>query len=88
MASRFATVSKDEIVAVKEAAAPANTKKETKFDLSVEKIFILNMQQNDKNDSETLSIANVVAGRGTRSYPPKEGAMSKLFNGKSDISTF
>ena len=46
------------------------------------------MQQNDKNDSETLSIANVVAGRGTRSYPPKEGAMSKLFNGKSDISTF
>ena len=46
------------------------------------------MQQNDKNDSETLSIANVVAGRGARSYPPKEGAMSKLFNGKSDISTF
>ena len=88
MASRFATVSKDEIVAVKEAAALANTKKETKFDLSVEKIFILNMQQNDKNDSETLSIANVVAGREARSYPQKEGAMSKLFNGKSDISTF
>ena len=39
MASRFATVSKDEIVAVKEAAAPANTKKETKFDLSVEKRY-------------------------------------------------
>ena len=88
MASRFATVSKDEIVAVKEAAAPANTKKETKFDLSVEKNFLLNMQQNDKNDSETLSIANVVAGREARSYPQKEGAMSKLFNGKSDISTF
>ena len=86
MASRFATVSKDEIVAVKEAAAPANTKKETKFDPSVEKNFLLNIQQNDKN--ETLSIANVVAGRGARSYPPKEGAMSKLFNGKSDISTF
>ena len=45
MASRFATVSKDEIVAVKDAAAPANTKKETKYDLSVEKNFILNMQQ-------------------------------------------
>ena len=87
MASRFATVSKDEIVAVKETAAPANTKKETKFDLQVEKNFLLNMQS-DKNDSETLSIANVVAGRGARSYPPKEGAMSKLFNGKSDISTF
>ena len=34
MASRFATVSKDEILAVNEAAAPANTKKETKFGLS------------------------------------------------------
>ena len=44
------------------------------------------MQQNDNNDSETLSIANVVAGRGVRSYPPKEKAMSKLFNGKSDIN--
>ena len=88
MASRFATVSKDEIVAVKEAAAPANTKNEAKLDLSVEKNFLLNMQQNDKNDSETLSIANVVVGREARSYPPKEGAMSKLFNGKSDISPF
>ena len=35
MASRFATVSKDEILAVNEAAAQTNTKKETKF--SVEK---------------------------------------------------
>jgi len=35
MASRFATVSKDEILAVTEAAAPTNTKKETKFGLSV-----------------------------------------------------
>ena len=34
MASCFATVSKDEILAVKEAAAPTNTKKETKFGLS------------------------------------------------------
>ena len=35
MASRFVTVSKDEILAVdvNEAAAPANTKKETKFGL-------------------------------------------------------
>jgi len=35
MASRFATVSKDEIVAVNEAAAPTNTKKEAKFGLLV-----------------------------------------------------
>ena len=34
MASRFAIVSKDEILAVNEAAAPTNTKKETKFDWS------------------------------------------------------
>ena len=33
MASRFATVSKDELLAVNEAAAPTNTKKETKFGL-------------------------------------------------------
>ena len=31
MASRFATVSKDEILAVNKSAAPTNTKKETKF---------------------------------------------------------
>ena len=35
MASRFATISKDKILAVNEADAPANTKKETKFGLSV-----------------------------------------------------
>ena len=35
MASRFATVARDKILAVNEAAAPANTKKETKFGLSV-----------------------------------------------------
>ena len=35
MASHFATVSKDEILAVNEAAAPTVTKKETKFGLSV-----------------------------------------------------
>ena len=34
MASRFATVSKDEILAVNEAAAPTYTKKETKCGLS------------------------------------------------------
>ena len=34
MAFRFTTVSKDEILAVNEAAAPKNTKKETKFGLS------------------------------------------------------
>ena len=35
MASRFATVSKDKISSVNEAAAPTNTKKETKFGLSM-----------------------------------------------------
>ena len=35
MAARFATVSKDEILAVNESAVPTNTKKETKFYLSV-----------------------------------------------------
>ena len=35
MASRFATISKDEILAVNETAAPTNTKKQTKFGLSV-----------------------------------------------------
>ena len=34
MASRFATVSKDEILAGNEVAAPTNTKKEIKFGLS------------------------------------------------------
>ena len=33
MASRFTTVSKDEILVVNEAAATTNTKKGTKFDL-------------------------------------------------------
>ena len=33
MASRFAKVSKDKSLVVNEAAAPANTKKETKFGL-------------------------------------------------------
>ena len=35
MASRFATFSKDEILAVSEAAVPTNTNKETKFGLLV-----------------------------------------------------
>ena len=35
MASRFATVSKDKTLAINEAAALANTKKETKFGLLV-----------------------------------------------------
>ena len=34
MAPRFTTVSKDKILAVNEAAAPTNTKKETTFGLS------------------------------------------------------
>ena len=35
MASHFATVLKGEILAVTEAATPKNTKKETKFGLSL-----------------------------------------------------
>ena len=35
MASRVATVSKDEILAATEEAAPKNTKKETKLGLSL-----------------------------------------------------
>ena len=35
MASRFATISKDEILAVTEVAAPKNTKIEKKFCLSL-----------------------------------------------------
>jgi len=35
MASRFATVSKDEILAVAEAATPKNTEKETTIGLSL-----------------------------------------------------
>ena len=51
MASRFATVSKDEILAVNEAAAPTNTKKQTKFGLSVftgRYNFFFFLQQNHK----------------------------------------
>ena len=56
MASRFPTVSKDEILAVNEAAAPTNTKKETKFGLKVftgrkKKIFLPNLQQTHKKRS-------------------------------------
>ena len=60
MASRFATVSKDEILAVNEAAAPTNTKKRYKIWLvgvywSVEKKFLLNLQQNHKqNDPRNI----------------------------------
>ena len=53
MASRFTIVSKDEIFAINEAAAPTNTKKETKFGLSAftgrwEKNFLLNLVQRMK----------------------------------------
>ena len=51
-ASRFATVSKDEILAVNEAAAPTNTKKEKKNWLvgvywSLEKNFLTEFGTND-----------------------------------------
>ena len=53
MASRFAIVWKDEILAVTGAAAPKNTKKETKFGLWLftcrqKKNFSQNVQQNRK----------------------------------------
>ena len=35
MASRFATVSEEEILAINEEAVPANTKRATKFGLSL-----------------------------------------------------
>ena len=55
MAPRFATVSKDEILAVNEAAATNNYQERDKIWLvrvywSVEKIFLLNLQQIIKND--------------------------------------
>ena len=63
MASRFPIVSKDELLAVNEAAAPTNTKKETKFGLlafrSVEKISLLNLQQNHKIDLRNTVNCNV-----------------------------
>ena len=53
MASRFATVSKDAILEVNEAAVPTNTKEEDTFGLPVftkkkKKILSLNLQQNHK----------------------------------------
>ena len=61
MASCFAAFSKDEILAVNEAAAPTNTKKETIWFVgvywSVEKKSLLNLQQDHrKMIPETLSI--------------------------------
>ena len=67
MASRFAIVSKDEILAVTEAAAPKNTKKETKFGLS---LFTARQKKNfhaefatksqEKMIPETLSVETYV----------------------------
>ena len=53
MAPRFATVSKDEILAVNEAAATNKYQERDKIWLvdvcwSVEKLFLLNLQQNHK----------------------------------------
>ena len=53
MASRFAAISKDEILTLNETATPTTSKKETKFGLSVftgwqKKMFLLNLQQNHK----------------------------------------
>ena len=60
MASRFAIVSKDKIFAINEAAAPTNTKKETKFGLSAftgrwKKNFLLNLLQiHSTNDKQIM----------------------------------
>ena len=63
MASRFPIVSKDELLAVNEAAAPTNTKKETKFGLlrfgRWKKISVLNLQQNHKIDLRNTVNCNV-----------------------------
>ena len=55
MASHFATVSKDEILAVNEAAAPTNTKKETKFGFSA---FTGGYEKNFLTEFGTKSIKN------------------------------
>ena len=57
MASRFATISKDEILAVNETAAPTNTKNRQNWAcrcLLVDRIFffLLNLQQNHKKWSQ------------------------------------
>ena len=62
MACRFATVSKDEILAVNDAAVPTNTNKETKFGfwrllVGRKKMFSLNLKQITKMIPETLSFA-------------------------------
>ena len=63
MASRFATVSKDEILAVNEASAPTNTKKETQnlacrcLLLGRKKLLTEFAKKIIKMITETLSIA-------------------------------
>ena len=59
MASRFATVSKGEILVVTDVAAPKNTTKKTKFCLSLEKNFSLNVQQ-EKMIPDTMSVETCV----------------------------
>ena len=54
MASRFVTVSKDNILAVNKVAAPANTKKETKFGLSYVGVYRL-IEKNFLTESATKS---------------------------------
>ena len=50
MASRFATVSKDEILAVNEAAAQTNTKKEAKFSVEKKNSYRISDKTIKKND--------------------------------------
>ena len=56
MAARFATVSKDEILAVNESAVPTNIKKETKVGLSVFTGRTLFATESLKMIPDTLSI--------------------------------
>ena len=72
MASRFATVSKDEILAVNEATLPTNTKKKTKFALSMftgryENVFLLNLQQNHTKNDPQITVNCMALDKGQHS---------------------
>ena len=59
MASRFATVSKDEILAVNEAAAQTNTKKEAKFSVEKKNSYRICDKTIKKNDPRNTVNWNV-----------------------------
>ena len=63
MASRFTTVSKDENLAVNDAAVPTNANKETKFGLRRLLVgknkFLTEFETNHKNDPRNTVICSV-----------------------------